>query len=492
MTNDLSFLPAHQIARAIRERTLSPVEVVTHFLRRIDALNPQLNAFVHVLHESALRQAATAEQALCSQQRLGPLHGVPVAIKDLFDYKAGVPNTFGCRALANFVPENSISYVRALEDAGAIVIGKTNTPEFGHKGVTDNLLWGPTPTPFDLTRNAGGSSGGSAAAVAAGLVPLAQGSDAGGSIRIPAAWCGVFGYKASYGRVAAASRPDAFLSHTPFIHAGPITRNVLDAALMLNAMARHDPRDPFSLPDTGFDYLREAPRGIKGLKIAYSPDFDVFPVEDRVLRVVEAALDGFRAAGASVETVKFGARSTQAEWSALWNRQMSVLYAEIAAIFRRGGMDLIGAHRDELPAEFISLVETGNRISAVDYKLDDVTRTEFVDALQDILDRYDALVTPTLATAPVLNATNGRTLGPSTLRGQPVDPGIGWCLTYPVNWAGNPAASIPAGLDEQQLPVGLQIIGRRHDDATVLAISHAFEQARPWSATYLELERRRG
>ncbi|MEN9402310.1 MAG: hypothetical protein RL091_1013 [Verrucomicrobiota bacterium] len=489
MNDDFAYVSAVELARRIRAREVSPVAVVSSLLDRIDAINPKINAFVCLFRDEALAKAKAAEQSLNSGRDVGPLHGVPVAIKDLFDYKAGAPNTFGCKPCAGFIPEVSATYVQALEDAGAIILGKTNTPEFGHKGITDNLLWGPTSTPFDLTRNAGGSSGGSAAAVAAGLVPLAQGSDAGGSIRIPAAWCGVYGYKASYGRVAAVYRPDGFLSHTPFIHAGPLTRSVDDAALMLNVMARHHPRDPLSLPDSGVDYQQAARRSIKGLKIAYSPDLDVFPVDDNVARVVEAALEGFRQAGAIVVPVKLGLKRTQADLSALWNRQMSVLYAEVAEIFKRAGLDLLGDHRNALPPEFIGLIEGGGQISALAYKLDDIIRTEVVDCFQDVFDRYDALVTPTLATSPVRNASDGRTLGPSKVNGIMVDPCIGWCLTYPVNFGGNPAASIPAGLDDLGLPVGLQIIGRRHDDSTVLAISRAFEQQRPWASTYPQAAR---
>lgn len=484
MNQDLSYLSAGELAAAIRAKALSPVEVVKFFLARIERLNPRFNAFVRLLPEEALQRAAAAESAVMRGAPLGPLHGVPVAIKDLFDFKAGVPNTFGCRVFSGFVPDQSVTYVQRLEEAGAIILGKTNTPEFGHKGITDNLLFGPTGTPFAPNRNAGGSSGGSAAALAAGLVPLAQGSDAGGSIRIPAAWCGVVGYKASYGRVAAAYRPDAFLSHTPFIHAGPMARSVADAALMLNVMGRTHPRDPLSLPDTGEDYLAATRRDVRGLRIAYSPDFDVFPVEPAVAATAAAALEGFRAAGATVETVKLGLKRPQQEWSALWNRQMSVLYAAVAENFRRAGVDLTRDHRADMPVEFIHLIETGRQMSALSYKLDDALRTEFVDAIQNILDRYDALLTPTLACAPVLNATDGRTVGPTRINGEEIEPCIGWCLTYPVNWSGNPAMSIPAGLDANRLPVGLQIIGRRHDDATVLALGHAFEQARPWHALY--------
>ena len=203
MSEEICFMPATELAARIRRRDLSPVEVVEAFLERIEERNARINAYVTVIGDEAREAAKEAERAITSGEDLGPLHGVPVAIKDLFDYKAGVRNTYGLKPMADYVPERSATYVERLENAGAIVIGKTNTPEFGHRGITDNLLFGPTSTPFAPGKNAGGSSGGSAAAVADGLAPIAQGSDGGGSIRIPASFCGVYGIKATFGRVAA-------------------------------------------------------------------------------------------------------------------------------------------------------------------------------------------------------------------------------------------------------------------------------------------------
>jgi amidase/aspartyl-tRNA(Asn)/glutamyl-tRNA(Gln) amidotransferase subunit A len=364
------------------------------------------------------------------------------------------------------------------------VLGKTNTPEFGHKGVTDNLLFGPTRNPFNPARNAGGSSGGSAAAVAAGLVPIAQGSDGGGSLRIPASCCGLYAIKASFGRVPVATRPNAFGLHTPFALMGPMARTVEDAGLMLGVMAGPHPRDPFSLPDQGIDYLACTRRSVQGLRLAYSPDLGVFPVDPRVRGVVEAALPAFEAVGAHVETVRVGLRRPQGELSALWLRQIGVSHATTFEIFKRRGIDLLGEHRDELPPQFVAVVEAGQRMSAVQAKLGDVIRTEVYDALQDVFERYDLLLTPTLASPPPPNGSDGITLGPTAVNGEPVDPLIGWCLTYPLNFSGHPAASIPAGLTDDGLPIGLQIVGRRFADDTVLAASAAFERARPWRHTY--------
>jgi amidase/aspartyl-tRNA(Asn)/glutamyl-tRNA(Gln) amidotransferase subunit A len=482
MSDDICWLSATELALKIRQRKLSPVEITDAFLKRIDRHNPKINAYILLLHDQARSAARKAEKALTSGQPIGPLHGVPLAIKDLVGFKKGVQHTFGSKPFANFMPEQDATFVERLERAGAIVLGKTNTPEFGHKGTTDNLLFGPTKNPFNLEKNAGGSSGGSAAAIAAGLAPIAQGSDAGGSVRIPAAWCNVYGYKASYGRIPMVSRPNAFQSHTPFIHVGPLTRTVEDAALMLSVMAGEHPRDPLSLPHAQTDYM--ARQSICGLKIAYSPNFDVFPVDPNIQSVADHAVTAFETAGATVETVTLGITYTQQELANLWVRQLAVIYAEFAATFKRQGLDLMGNHHTDLCPEFAALIEQGQTISAVDYRLDDQIRTHVFDILQDLFEIYDLLVTPTLSVPPVNNATHGQTVGPSTVQGETVNPLIGWCLTYPINYTGHPAASIPAGLDNNGLPVGLQIVGRRFADDTVLSASAAFERVRPWHHLY--------
>jgi amidase/aspartyl-tRNA(Asn)/glutamyl-tRNA(Gln) amidotransferase subunit A len=482
--DEICFMPAAELARGIACLDLSPVEVVDAFLRRIEAKNPKLNAYITLLEDQARHAAREAERALTSGAALGPLHGVPVAIKDLFDYKAGVRNTFGSKVFVDYVPNVTTTYVERIERAGAIILGKTNVPEFGHKGITDNLLLGPTSTPFKPGKNAGGSSGGSAAAVAAGLAAVAQGTDGGGSIRIPASFCGVYGFKASYGRVAAAGRPNAFGSHTPFIFSGPLARTVEDAALLLQVMAGPHPRDPFSLPDDGTDYIAATRKGARGLKIAYSPNLDVFPVDARVAAVVDEAVKTFEGVGARVERVKIGIRRPQQELSTLFWQELGVQYGEMAESFKREGTDLLGSRRDELTPEFAALLESVQSIRAIDYRVGDWMRTEVFDAFQDVFETYDLVVSPTLAVPPVDNAGDGNTLGPRRINGEEVDPLVGWCLTYPVNFTGHPAASIPAGLTAEGLPVGMQIVGRRFHDATVLAASAALERVRPWRHTY--------
>ncbi|MDG2148276.1 MAG: amidase [Planctomycetota bacterium] len=479
MPDDVCFLSATEMARRIRAGELSPVAVVEACLERIEERNDAVNAFVTRLDDSARSEARRAEKQLAHAEDLGPLHGVPVAIKDLFDYVAGVRNTFGCRALESFVPPESVLYVERLRAAGAILIGKTNTPEFGHKGITDNLIFGPTSTPFDLTRNSGGSSGGSAAAVADGMVPLAQGSDAGGSIRIPAAHCGVVGFKPSVGRVAAAYRPDGFL-HTPCLHAGPITRTVEDAALMASVMCGPDESDPLSLPDDGIDWLAALEQDVSGLRIAFSPDLGGFPVDPGVSAVIEDAVASFAGAGLVTEPLELDLGASHEHLTDLWLQQMAVLYAGTVENLSAAGIDLLGETRGDLCPEFVSLVERGRRLSAVEAKQGDVLRTRVFDALQSVFTDHDVIVSPTVGVPPVPNASDGSTLGPSRVNGCDVERTIGWCLTHPINFSGHPAISVPAGLTSAGLPVGLQIVGRRFDDATVLAVAATLERVRPW------------
>jgi amidase/aspartyl-tRNA(Asn)/glutamyl-tRNA(Gln) amidotransferase subunit A len=485
LSDDLAYTSATNLAALIRQRDLSPVEVVNKFIGRIEARNPSLNAFVYLGFDDARRAAKAAEDAVMLGKELGPLHGVPTAIKDLFDFKPGWPATLGgIRALKNNIVNSYCAYAERMERAGAIILGKTNSSLLGFRGTCDNYLFGATRNPFNLAKNSGGSSGGSAAAVADGMLPLAEGSDAGGSIRIPASWCGVYGYKASFGRVPFFVGADAFGNDSPFLFEGPITRTVGDAALALNALAGYDARDPFSLNDPPFDFTTATRRSIRGLRIAYSPNFDVFPIERSVEDVVSKALRAFEEAGAIVEEVKFGISQSGQELSNLWCRLYVLLNLHAFEDFKKAGMDLLRDHSDDFPPEFLYWVEEGRRMSALDFYRDQQVRTQIYHAIQSIMGTYDLLITPTLACMPVDNATNGNTLGPSEINGEKIDPLIGWCLTYFLNFTGHPAASIPAGFSADGLPVGMQIIGRRYGDAEVLSASAVFERLRPWQHWY--------
>ena len=480
---------AAELASRIRRHELSPVELMTATIERIEQRNPSLNAFVYLDFDQAMERARAAEAAVASGAKLGPLHGVPAAMKDLFDFKPGWRSTFGgVRALRDQVIDAYCTFSERMEAAGAILVGKTNAPVMGLRGIADNYLFGPTHNPFDLSRNPGGSSGGSAAAVADGLVSIAEGTDAGGSIRIPAAWCNVVGYRASFGRVPFTGRPNAFAGLTPFLFEGTLTRTVEDAALGLQVLAGPDPRDPFSLLDTP-DFAAALTHPVEGWRIAYSANFDVYPVEPGVAGSVAEAVRGFVEAGATVEEVKVGISRTQRELSDAWNRLMMPLNISGLEGLKAQGIDLMRDHPDDLPPEYRRWIEVGYGLSAMDVWGDQIIRTEIYDAIESVLQRYDVLVTPTVACMPVKNATDGNTLGPSQVNGEEVDPLIGWCLTYLTNFSGHPSVSIPAGLVDG-LPVGMQIIGRRGADVDVLAASAAFERVRPWTDGYQICEKR--
>ncbi len=357
----LSGLTAAETARLVKTRKLSPVEVVESAIAGIEARNPSLNAFIYMGFDDARAAARGAEEAVMKGGDLPPLHGVPSAIKDLFDFKPGWPTTFGgvC-ALKNNIAQFHCPFAERIERGGAILLGKTNAPVMGLRGTCDNPLFGPTRNPFDLTRNAGGSSGGSAAAVADGLVPIAEGTDAGGSIRIPAAWCGVYGYKASYGRVPVVIRPNAFAGDLPFVFEGPITRTVEDAALAMSVLDGYDPRDPHCL-DEKVDYTGALNRGVKGMRIAYSPNLDVFPVEPAIAEAIAKAVRAFEDEGAHVEEVKIGITTPQRELSDVWSRLMMPLNLGAFATMKMYGLDLLGTHRDDFPPEYLRWIEIGEK-----------------------------------------------------------------------------------------------------------------------------------
>lgn len=463
---------AVELAGLYRRGELSPVEVARAHLDRIDRIDPVIGSYVTLTPELALEQAAAAEARLRDGSPLGPLDGIPTSVKDLDGQLAGVPNSFGLPALRDFVPTEDALCVSRLRRAGCVFLGNTNTPELGHKGVTDNRVIGPTSTPFDPSRNAGGSSGGAAASVAAFLATIGQGSDGGGSVRIPAANCGVFGFKASFGVVPLVERPNAFTATAPFCHVGPLARTVADARLMLEALAGPSPRDPFSAP--ALDLAGDSDTG--SLRVAYSPDLGVFEVEPAVAACVERAVAGLEAAGARVDRVDFSLPLDQGELAELWMRQ--------AGIGDAIGLQALAAEADgiseELPPELDAIVRAAQTRTVLEQAADDELRTQVLDAVEGLFERYDILACPTLTVPPVPNRDDGRTLGPSEVNGRLVEPCIGWCMTHPFNFTGHPAASLPAGLTPDGLPVGLQLVGHRYRDATLLDLCAAYERCRPW------------
>ncbi len=460
----LCWLPATELAAAIRRKKVSPVEVVEAILARIERLNPTLNAYCTVTADSARREAKAVECALMKRSaRPGPLHGVPFSVKDLVITK-GVRTTWGTRIYADHVPEEDAPVVERLKAAGGILVGKTNTPMFGWIGATHNLLFGVTRSPWNLDRTPGGSSGGAGAAVAAGMAPLAVGTDGGGSIRIPASFSGIFGLKPSYGRVPTYPPSGAW----SLSHAGPMTRTVADAALMLNVIAGPDERDQYSLPPSGVDYVKALRGSLKGLRIAWSPTLGFARVADpEVVALSEAAARRFRELRCRVETVDPRLPDASEAWRAIF---CGGIATRLAPYLRDRKTDI-----DPGLARIIEEALTWPPTRYVQAWFD---RLSFWDSARKFFARYDLLLTPTVACPPFKVGLDN----PTEIAGTPIRDYEWIPFTFPFNMTGQPAASVPCGFTRDGLPVGLQIVGRRFDDATVLRAAAAFENVSPWTA----------
>ncbi|PGF15678.1 amidase [Natrinema sp. CBA1119] len=466
------------LARAIRDGEYSPTEVVDDTLERIHDRNDRTNAFVTVTDDLAREMAAEADRAIDDGEPLGPLHGVPVAIKDLDDVE-GVRTTSGSLLFEDRVAESDSPFVARLREAGAIVVGKTNTPEFGLGTTTDNRVAGPTRTPFDPDRVSGGSSGGAGAALGDRLVPLAPGSDAGGSVRIPASFCGVYGLKPTQGVIPNVSRPNAFASHTPFSTKGPLARTVEDAALSLDVMAGAHPRDPFSIPK-GSEYHAAVDRPIDELTVAYSPDMGIYPVDPAVRNVLEDAVSALEHAGATVDVVDPDLGHDNEEILEAYYTMATVRWGSLLENLEDEGFDPLGEDRDRLRPYLVDLIMDAEEPTTREYKRADVVRTHVLDGLVDLFGEYDLLVTATAGTTPFPHGEE-----PTAIDGVEIEPYRGWVLTQPFNLTGQPAASVPAGVVDG-LPVGMQIAGPRHADDDVITASAAFERQRPWNDAYPE------
>lgn len=460
---DLCEQSATWLASRIRDGHVSATDAVDAYLNRIEEKNSDLNAYVTVIGESARNAAREADTARSRGEPVGPLHGVPIALKDLGAMKKGVRHTFGSQLFAEYEAPRTALIVERLEAAGAIVLGKTNTPELGHAGVTTNKLVGPTASPVDHSRNAGGSSGGSAAAVGAGMAALATGSDAGGSIRIPAACCGVFGMKPSFGLVPNDSRPNAFGNKRHHTASGPLARTVEDGALMLDVLAGPDQVDPGSVP-VEVDFRDAVDQSIDGYTVAYSPALDVFDVEPAVQSVVEDTRGAFEAAGASIKEIEVDHGCSMAELTEAVDVTFTTAMAGVVeTIATSSGVDF-RAHPDEVSESLLAMVETGQKWTTRDRERSGVVRTRLYDGIQSVFETSDILVTPTLA------CSGFDRQAPSDV--------VGWgdALTWPFNVTGHPAASVPVGRTGDGDPVGLQVVGRRYGDEAVLAASAALEQ----------------
>ena len=463
--DDITWATATTLREQVARKDLSAREIADAMIERVDAVNPTINAIIDFDPEQVRRDAQALDERQQAGEPVGPLHGVPFTIKDLTAVKDR-PLTFGMVPLKDNIAEHDAVVVTRLRAAGGLFLGKTNTPESGYYGGTDNHLFGPTHNPWKLGHTAGGSSGGASAAVAAGLGPLAEGSDGAGSVRIPSAMCGVVGLKPSTGRI-----PQTILGgrYYEWAYHGPITRTVEDNALMLDVMSGSDPADPMSLPDTGQSFVDALTGDVSGLRIAWSDDLGLGYVDPEVVQVCREAIAVFEALGAHVvEDSPTWGNPEQAMWHGVWVPGFASEY------------DLIDwdAWKGKVDDHLIDIMREAEQLTGVDVGRADTFRGGMWDTFSAFMGRYDILASPTLASAtfPL------EQFAPPWLEGESLQRQLlGWLLTYPFNMMTTPAITIPAGFTADGRPVGLQLAGGLHADATVLRAAGAFETARPWA-----------
>lgn len=489
---DIFHCSALELGALVSNKKISPTEVLDAYEKRIAEVNPKINAIVYTKFDEARIKAKELEDKLAKGEYVGPFAGVPVGLKDFLPSKKGwTASHGGVPCLVTEDPYDS-EICKAMEKLGAIVIGKTNAPAFGFRGTTDNKMYGPTSTPFKPGYNSGGSSGGSASAVGAGLLAIAEGGDAGGSIRIPSAWCGVFGFKPSAGLVPSVCRPDAWTATHPYCCGGPITRTVTDAANVLSAMIKYDPRDPISVP-TPPELIRNILSRLsivegQKLKIGFTFDFNLFAdPEDEIKEAMSETFEALRSLGYEVAPITFNFKYSRADFENAWLRGICIDTAIDCELDKQKGFDLIGDYSDQLPEAFIKWNNTAIQSTMMDYRKFHEIRTDVLDAHYDIFDKYDIILAPVSGCLPVKNSNDFDTKGPEAIKGATVDPLIGFGYTYLENMVGTPAASIPIGLSKEGLPIGLQVIGKRYHDDDVFAICRQIESIKPWKQNYERL-----
>lgn len=458
---EIDFMTAYEMAEHIRRRRLSPVEIMSNCLKRIETLEPSLNAFVTLTPDQAMADAKRCEDMVMSGADLGSLHGIPVSVKDLIAVN-GVRQSFGSRTMADNIANADAPSVARIKAAGACILGKTTTTEFGLKACSDSPLTGITRNPWDPTRTSGGSSAGAAASVAAGAYPIALGTDGGGSVRIPSALCGLFGIKAQFGRV-----PVFPTSATPTLaHVGPLARAVRDAAMTLQAIAGFDARDPASLTGPAPDFVAACDQTVKGMRIAFSPTLGYGDPVPEVLDAVTAAARVFSDLGCQVEEVDH-----------VFDDPFDIWLAEFYAGVGTKLKEPLARDREIIDPHLVDMLE-----SALDQTIDEYydkvfQRYDLREKVRQFMGRYDLLLSPTV---PVPAFEAGLQAPPELPEKNPVN----WVsYTYPVNLCGLPAASVPCGFSAGGLPIGLQMIARANRETDIFRAAAAFETACPWADT---------
>jgi amidase len=462
-TSSVHWLSVVEMARLIRTKKLSAREVLTEHLKQIERVNPKVNAIVTLVSEMAGKAAAKADEMQARGAKLGPLHGLPVAHKDLRETR-GIRTTFGSPLYRDYIPAENDLIIDRLQAAGAITLGKTNTPEFGAGSQTFNTVFGATRNPWDLTKTCGGSSGGAAVALACGLVPVADGSDTGGSLRNPAAFCNVVGFRPTVGRVP---DPKSAFAWSTLSTSGCLGRSVADLALVLSTIAGPDPRSPLSLNEPGTVFARPLARSFKGVRVAWFKDLGGVPFDPRVRAIVDGHRATFELLGCIVEEAEPDFSPAEISFRLLraWNS---------ANAYGARLREHPGAFKDTLKDE----IEEGLRLTGTELARSEVAHGQLWRHFQAFLEKYEYFVLPTTQLPPFDVATPY----PAEIAGVKFTNYIDWMKScWYISATGNPAASIPGGFTPEGLPVGVQIVGRNKEDFAVLQIAHAFEDATGFS-----------
>jgi amidase len=457
MTSDICTTSAVELARLLRAKELSARDVVGAHLAQIERVNPGVNAIVTLVAEQAMERARLADEDLAHGRDVGPLHGLPIAHKDL-QPTSGIRTTFGSSIYKDFVPSDDSLLVDRLRRAGAIVVGKTNTPEFGAGSQTFNPVFGPTLNPYDHTRTCGGSSGGAAVALATGMLPIADGSDMGGSLRNPASFCNVVGLRPSPGRVPVWPAVTAWSTLSVD---GPMARNVADVALMLSAIAGPDPRSPIALDEPGSLFAAPLDRDASGIRVAWWRDLGGVPVDRRVRDAVNAQRTVFESLGCIVEE----AEPDFADFDAVFKTVRALAF--LSAVAPR-----VAGRRESVKDTILWEVDRGERLTSSEIAWAETKRSELYHRMRAFMERHDFFVLPTVQVPPFgINQAY-----PTEIEGVPMETYIDWMKScYYISIVGNPAISVPCGFTSEGLPIGLQIVGRPRDDWGLLQIAHAFE-----------------
>ena len=470
---ELAFKPASQLRELIINKQVSPVDIIKDSIKRLEELNPTLNAFLTVTPEIAIEEARKAEKAIMSKQNLGLLHGLPIAIKDHIS-TAGIRTTSGSLIFKNNIPNKDDLIVQRLKSAGSISLGKTNLPEFGMIAATENYLGNDCVNPWDITRISGGSSGGAAASVAAGITPFSQGSDGGGSIRIPASLCGNFGIKPTTGRIPTTTkRVIRTLPQFTFSAISPVSRTVKDSALFLQSVSGPSLDDPNCIMTQPPNLLDHLEKGIHGYKIAWSPNLGSALVDKEVAESTEIAAKSFQSFGANVDLFPFSINN-----ESLFRCFSTIMYT----MMYQGMGNTWEKHGAKMKPWLQTRFEYGSNVTGKDFVLAMEEMEKWKHTIDSVFENYDLLLTPTIS-VPAFQCGKWPTeINSSKIDEFSVSQNAGFYhFAYPFNMSGNPAASIPCGFSSEGLPIGLQIIGKRGDELSVLKASTEYEKSHPWA-----------